>query len=745
MDRLRQQRLFFYILVLIGSLAAPINAAEPAGSNRSSIGMYLFRSVFSALEFRRPHIQPQPSITFAVVNATFLPSADCYSALANGSITGVGWEPSLVRSEGILSLTRPQLTPAPVASVTLAPPVSHSPSSFSSNIDDTEMLIYATPAFTGTGKFRLRLPGNCTLLGLEFGVDFEILSEMRTGLGKFATFCVLMMGAFGAVLALLGSPTLLTLAQLLALLSLSNCGSLAVQEESLVLCFLLVPMAPAFTSVDSCNRLLAAMLLVSCACVLELSREGLERVLAPAPSSSSAPPPLPLATGAPPPPYPGVLVAQRARPARGFARIVGRRPLPPHFALVFFIGLYPGMLFYGIRTVSDANSMIFTGVGLVGMAVAGLGPVVGALRIVRHPTVFFCDYHAAGLPRYLMPFGVWGPTKFRQQFGTFINDFTRGKKGFSPVLSFVVVVLACACSAVPTELKTCQSQFAIILLISVVLFVAAAFARPFRSPVLNITLTASIFAVALFSLFQFMFVWYFSSERTHWSISGALVCCVVAGAVGVLGGTCHMFLLILEVVSSMAVEAVRRETIDRTRPSARQTHRGGFWKISSVRRPAELSIESGELEQHVNGTLGGVAAGDSDVSEQMVSKMMMEVVAHHHNDQVRWRGDFRTAVVDGDAHQPSLADYLLQDYAELPQETRDDFATALEAEERQRQRQILVEPMLVHPSDRPVSFHVRQPVEPRARPPYVQAVTLNERVLLQRAATMAKAAAFAPS
>ena len=699
-------------------------ASENASS--LSVGIVLQRSLYSRLEFTRPNIHPQPSFTFAVVNATFLATPECFAELADSSISGPGWMSGLVRSDGILSLTRPPVTPVPVAGVGVTPaptpaPITNAPPSLppgtvALSIDDVEMLIYATRDFSGSGSYRLRLPGNCSALGIEFTVDFLIQPDLRTALGKVMTFCILMFAGFSALLALLGSPTMLTVAQCAALLSYSTCGSLGVQEESNVLRFILVPFVVPFTRFDSCNALLVALGLCAIVAVSEALREGWERLRSPVP----APPLLPNGGSAGGAQSQVVAVARPA--ARGFARIVGRRPLPPHFAIVFFIALYPGIFFYGVRTISDGSSVsiVYSGIGLFSIAIAGLGPVLLTLRIMRNHAAFFCDYTGVGIfPLGMLPLGVWGPQKFRQQLGAPISDFGRGRKGVAPVFCLFVVVLSAVCSLTPSQTTSCQTQLAVCVLACLVMLVAIAASRPFRSSLLNISITICFFGLALFSLSQFIFGSYFYTSPTHWSTTAAMAGGILLGVVGSLAAVCHLFVVILEVASSMATNAVRDAITLRGKSGMMQTKRS-----RSMRSTSRIGGGQG------GSAADGLTTSHGDVPETVVSKMMMEIVALHQQEDIRKRriGLEVLEVVDSDGKAPSLADYLLQDFEELPQETRDDFVLAVELDEIRLQRQSAfqgVEPMVVHPTDRPKSYHVKQFVEPRRAPPYVQAVTLN--------------------
>jgi len=619
--------------LLLVLLLAPLGVAP-----NPTLTASMHRTLYSGIEFSRTQMYPPSTLIIYMNGTSRIPPDSCFRDIADGGITGPQWLNALV--DPSLGLV---LQGSRAAVGTFAPGTNSTDGPFGSIV--LAQYISGDENFQGEGQYRITLGRNCTGIASPVTLFFDIVQGLRSGLGRAMTFAVLTSAALGALLALLGSPTLLTLNQLFVLTTLSNCGAVSIQDEAYIVVFTVVPFRPRLLPQVGIPFATVVFCLVTTAAI------GLVE---------------------------GLAEAVRWWRSKSTPWVYGTGPVLPFFTVTIFNGLTCGIAFFALQSVADPKTpTVASGVALLAFVLLIVGGLSAWLRVARSKTAVFCLYDSKlrEIPVALQADGCWGPNAYRCRWNAVMGD-TKSRV-YAPLELFLRVVAAGVTGPLPSRGSTCQLQAAALLIVYIVLTILVFTVRPYRSFVLRLMACALMPFITVSALFKLLWLGYMVDDQASWLVDAHMVTGLIFGACGGLFGTVQLFSLTVEYCTSMATEAVHHHqalTENRTRADAQMRSSAADDSAPAARRTLKFG-------------------------EALIDEMVHELQATHAAaiKKFEQHGEY---VVLNENNPPSLAAVLLQDVDVLPQTTRELLQAAREADESQIQaRARLLEPLVMRNDD----------------------------------------------
>jgi hypothetical protein len=691
----------------------------------------LSNSNYAGVQFQKPNLFPQTALTLKISGGYYFNnSAVCTDFMSNYAVAGPGWIFTMV-------------TPTSIGYLQAAP---GEPNVSASRFSVIVLGVVADDDFRSQGEYTIRVPWNCTAdyalnasspRGIIPGTtNFTITQGRRSSLGRLTTFIVLLSAGTCMLAALLASSMPLLLTQLQCLLTAPACGPIAVQEEFEVLQYLLVPFD--FRSLfgtlgltPASRLLLVATALILIVCIMEGVRYIVETRLVckdlripvdefwlPLRSVNQGipdfivdPPQLLMESGrsgsgenleAQPATSEGLNgnesfllpskpADERRAHCHNFIHDYRGAPIPPHYCFVILLALMLGVTHVSIvAAFVEKSGVVWSALALGLTLLFAVGPVAISMSITRDHSVFWCPYSTqrGSLPAIVQPDGVWGPNATREAYAPFLSCWRKGCKGMSP-FAYLLCLLAAICSSITTSTTSnALFQTGILSFSVALLFVLCLAVRPFRMPLSNILCTGALATTFCSSVLQSTFnsrngagveeVYISETQFMSRYSNGLLICGAVSGLLLAVAGVCEFAVRLWEVRRGRERRAGREGEKHR-----RQRKLQGSIRASRIERQQFQEIVKDLMEEVVLFAQKGAQDDDNDDEELETS------AAQKRSGRARaasvWRKGHQE-VEASDAHPPSLADYLVQDFDSLPLETREEMLLADEREDGRNTR-----------------------------------------------------------
>jgi len=622
-----------FMVALLVFVLAPVGVAQGPTPTAS-----MYRTLYSGIEFSRTQMYPPSTLVLYLNDTTLLPGEACLRDVARGGISGPQWIHTLIDPSLSLILPGSRTTVG-----TFAPAMNTSGGPFGSLI--VAQYISGDETFQGSGRYVMTLGQNCTGVSSPVTAYFDVEEGLRSGLGRAMTFAVLTSAALGALLALLGSPALLTLSQLFVLTTLSNCGAVPVQDEAFILVFTIVPFRPRllpqlgipFTTMIFCLLMIVAM------GILE-----------------------------------GIAEAVLRWRSRTTPWVHGAGPVPPFFTVTVGNGLICGVAFFAIQSVADPKTpAVASGIALVVFVLLLVGGLSVWLRVARSNIAVFCLYDSKRreVPAGVQPDGCWGPNAYRCRWNAVMGDHR--SRFYAPLELLLRVVAAGVTGPLPSRGSTCQLQAAALLILYMALTILVVTLRPQRSSVLRLMSMVLMPLSTVASLFKLLWLAYRVDDQASWIIATHMVTGILFGACGGLFGAVQLFSLTVEYCTKMAVEAVHHHQV-----------------LAEHRNRAEAQLRTNQRDDPAQTSRRTLKFGEALIDEMVQELEATQAAA------IRKFERYGEYVVVSEAKPPSLAAVLLQDVDAVPQSTLDMLRSAREADETHLQaRARMLEPLVMRGDD----------------------------------------------
>lgn len=720
---------------------------------------------YAGVQFQKPNVFPQTTLTLTIGGGYYFNnSALCTDYMSNFAVTGPGW---------IFTMT----TPSSINYLQAAPGESNESATRFSVIS---LGIVADVNFQSQGAYTIRVPWNCTAdydftnasspRGIVPGsANFTITQGRRSSVGRLTTFIVLLSAGTCILAALLASSVPLLLTQLQSLMTSPACGPIAVQEEFEVLQYLLVPfdfrtMFGTLGLTPSSRLLLVATALILIVFIMEGMRYIIETRLVcqdlripvdefwlplrsvnqGIPDFIMEDPPIMMESRsgsaekleASPTAVAEGLAANESflmpsKPAderrahcHNFIHDYRGAPIPPHYCFVILLSLMLGVTHVAIVTAFvEKSGVVLSALALGLMLLFSLGPVAISMSITRDHTVFWCPYSTqrGSLPTVVQPDGVWGPNATREAYAPFLSCWRKGCKGMSP-FAYLLCLLAAISSSITTNstsnalLQTGIMSFSVALLCTLCVAV-----RPFRMPVSNLLCNGALMSTFASSVLQSTFnsrtgagseeVYISESQFMNRYSYGLLICGAVSGLLLAIAGVCEFAVRLWELRRGRERRAGREGEKHR-----RQRKLQGSVRASRIERQQFQETVKELMEEVVLYAQKGAQDDENDDDDQE------STAAQKKGGRARaasiWRRGHQE-VEASDAHPPSLADYLVQDFDSLPLETREEMLLADEREDGRNTRARIKTMIRQNPRDMDRSY-VQHKV-----PPFLSTVSVE--------------------
>lgn len=304
-----------------------------------------------------------------------------------------------------------------------------------------------------------------------------------------------------------------------------------------------------------------------------------------------------------------------------------------------------------------------------------LATPVSALALTRKGILKFYPYQASKgkVPRWLQPMGIWGPNEARLAIGLLLEDFAKRSRMFGCIFLVFRAFFAMIYSTTPTSSEGCRTLKYLTLVLIAGFVVLLWFARPLRSAFLNLGMIAS--QVLLFAYVVFDLIWsgFVQSDPEHWSVVAAVCTGLLFGIWMVVFTALNLYVIVWEASNGRGAKHVKN-------------YANKVKRVNVDDQVDEMVTEMTQLFED-----GGCDMRHADVVE-------------HDDDEDPQQPPKATSKSTASPKKgpTTLADYLLEDYDRIPVETREEFSLAAHYHRQQKPRKGLLDPMILHPSSRPV-------------------------------------------
>lgn len=672
--------------------------ASTIGGECKAILSMLHRD-FAGVQFTVQDIFPRTTIDVTLTDGLIVLSDSCRSQLALSAINGAGWTPQFLEASAITLTT---------STVTINATII-----LQSNLS---IPITAVDSFTEQGVYTFTLPWNCTNASLSSNtISFNITQGRRTTLGRLSTFIVLLSGGVGVGSALLGSPLPLIQTQLLSLVASPTCGPVDIQEEFEVIKYTLTPfdfrpllgtlafpreMRFVFASLFllvvgillETLRFIAENYLICTASSMEVDNFGLPLRSVNSGMSSitlghlvnSSPTTSGVSgdeTVSPP-----RRAQQPLVPAAGSIHDYRGAPIPPYLCYVLLLGLMMGSGHFAAWVgLNSKSNVLNSGVALLTLLLFGIGTVGLSMTITRDSTIFWCSYMSqrGSIPVILQPGGVWGPNNAREKSAPFLIPWTRGRKGMSPFVLLLCMIVAIISAVTPQSEGKCLLQFGLINFVLCCILLLFTL-RPCRSIISNFAAFGGSASIFVASVFQSVSLQGPGTQAVD-PVTAELISAAIAASICTFYGICEILIRFWELRRGNERRAAREGEKQRRQ----RLLQGGARSARAQRLLLKEVVDELIEETIIN-------------SQQTATESPEEALLAHDEKAKRRRARFRAASVWRQSHSdivatddapPTLAQYLVQDFDRIPMETREDLLLADENDAKARQTNLYLQPL----------------------------------------------------
>jgi hypothetical protein len=382
---------------------------------------------------------------------------------------------------------------------------------------------------------------------------------------------------------------------------------------------------------------------------------------------------------------------------------------PPYILVCFVITAFAGLI---ANSVASLLSGIEVAAGISGLSglcllVAGLGLPLAAYGFGRRNRFHFCTYTSVlgNLRFWIQPSGVWGPNSLRLRCGAFIDDTAEGKRFFTSILLLYVVVTAVAVGSSPSKDASCRAVLAVCVSVTIIMILLIYALLPLRSTFLNIGALVSLAFLLSFQVSLLTFITTVAPDCGYvWSRSGVLetscnsTSVVIAQYVlGVL--TClscatvavvHIYVLFLEVRGRTAylhVRAYKKHQLNTLSSDPKQEEirlNNQIEELCEIIDKHSAVVDDDGQQEAMSGPSENTASNVGSKAQQARrERTLADIKARQEaaDRHVRNRGIRAVyeqvrpprTFVPGDAAHPSMADYLVQDYSLVPEDTKREY------------------------------------------------------------------------
>jgi hypothetical protein len=721
------------------TLSAPL--PEAAG------GAYLLQTSFTLVEFHAAGVYPVPALRVRLVNDTWTtrqPMRDeCARGVRSGAVAGTGYRDSPesgARHTGDGDASGWQ--DALFGDVAVD-------ANGDLQIDIRGQDTFILPV-TAIYYFNLSVPAVCTLRNIAPPpLEFTVTEGRRSTSGRVMTFVCLLAASISVLGVLGGSLFVLLPVQVTALIMSSGCAPVVVQEESVVMSYVLVPLQPRFDGSEAYRFMLYNVILLAAVLVAEGIHLGV-RIMNPAYAKEisrvfSNPTRGQRARvdreaaaedGARKPEADDVEEAAAAEKRAGgdeaygafvddgedaagkasaTAVVVdkaesraawrGRRALPMYVGACVIVGLSAGSVQQAVRSLITADGKVQALLSVGTFCFNGVALPLIALGLTRNRNLAFKPYVAVKdkLPRWLQPMGLWGPNAYRLSLGVFINDFRDDRKGSSSVVILYQTIVAVLTALTPSTLDGCRNILWTLLFFTFGFTAFLYTQRPFRSKFLNHGHIASVALLFLSVALLLAHSLLFAGQHDHWSVTAFILCVAVHSAHLVVMATGHVGVAAWEVLTGVGWKNVEGELGRAAMNPLLHGAAGGAAGAVGGAGDGEEELEDVLLLQERT-------AGEELAKQTRENLAFMEHVERRAAAQ-REQSALRHEEKGGGV---SLAEYLASDYEMLPAATKREQVLLRGMGERQKPRNMYgVPPMLLHASQKVETYDPNSPFRSR--------------------------------
>ena len=385
---------------------------------------------------------------------------------------------------------------------------------------------------------------------------------------------------------------------------------------------------------------------------------------------------------------------------------------PPYLLICFIISAFSGLIANATATLLSGVEIpqAVTALGAVCLLVGGLGVPLAAYGFGRRNRFHYCTYTGVlgNLPFWMQPTGVWGPNSLRLRCGVLIDDTTEGKRFFVTVMLLFVVITSVAIGSSPTRDLTCRATLAVCVAATVVLGLLLTFLSPLRSHVSNY---GAILCTTLLLCFQVSQLVFITTDASYcsdsWSRSGEFdegsscngesvvtaqyafgaLTCLACGALAVA----HITIIVFEVKDRGAylhVRAFKKNQLSALTSDSKEEEARLNKRIEELcemidKHRAQIGDDDGKEVMSSTGITAASLNSKAQQARRQRDLEEMKAIKEEAEKRTRSRG-IRAAyeqvrppatLIPGDAAHPSLADFLVQDYALVPEDTKREYRT----------------------------------------------------------------------